>query len=129
MSDEPFYTPSLKRAPLSVGQPGEKLYEFCVEHDRYLFELRDHGELLGVEVQIFVNGCSETVRSEAALSGSLDGGVATSRSASWASGAGDGVRRCRAGTDVHHAAGHEDRDQVSPRKSCRDRAASLPQNA
>ena len=105
MSDEPFYTPSLTRAP-SVGQPGEKLYEFCVERDRYLFELRDHGELLGVEVQIVVNGCSETVRREAALSGSLGCRVATSRSASWASGAGDGVRRRRAGTDVHHAAGH-----------------------
>ena len=57
---------------------------------------------------------SETVRREAAHSGSLGGGVGTRRSASWASGAGDGVRRRRAGTDVHHAAGHRDRDQVSP---------------
>jgi hypothetical protein len=55
MTNEPFSTPDLKRAPLSVGQPGEKLFEFLVGHDRYLFELRDHGELYGVECQIFKN--------------------------------------------------------------------------
>ena len=55
--DDPnfFYKPNLKRAPLSVGQPGEKLYEFLVGLDRYLFELRDHGEVCGVECQIFKN--------------------------------------------------------------------------
>jgi hypothetical protein len=55
MTNEPFYTLDLKRAPLSVGQPGEKLFEFLVGRDRYLFELRDHGELYGVECQIFKN--------------------------------------------------------------------------
>jgi len=38
MSDEPFYAPNLKRAPLSVGQPGEKFCEFLAGHDRYLIE-------------------------------------------------------------------------------------------
>jgi hypothetical protein len=43
MSDEtPFYTPNLKRAPLSVGQP-------AVEEQQFRFELRGHGEQLGVE--------------------------------------------------------------------------------
>ena len=42
-------------SPLSVGQPGEKLFEFVVGHDRYLFELRDHGEQLGAECQVFKN--------------------------------------------------------------------------
>ena len=46
----------MKRAPLSVGQPGEKLYEFLAGHDRIVFDLRDHGELYGVECQIFRNG-------------------------------------------------------------------------
>ncbi len=55
MTHDPFYKPNLKPAPLSVGQAGEKLYEFLVGHDRYLFELRNHGEALGVETQIFKN--------------------------------------------------------------------------
>jgi hypothetical protein len=53
--DDPFYKPNLKRAPLSVGQPGETLFECLVGHNRYRFELRDHGEALGVECQIFKN--------------------------------------------------------------------------
>src|SRR5262245_33875215 len=55
MSDEPFYKPNLRRAPLSVGQSGEKFCEFLVGHDRYLIELRDHGELYGTETQVFKN--------------------------------------------------------------------------
>lgn len=53
--DRPFYAPTLKRAPLSVGQPGKTLYEFLVGHDRYRFELRDHGPYYGVECQILRN--------------------------------------------------------------------------
>jgi hypothetical protein len=36
-----FYTPNPKRAPLSVGQPGEKLFEFLVGDRSFRFELRD----------------------------------------------------------------------------------------
>jgi hypothetical protein len=50
-----FKSPNLTRAPLRVGQPGEPLYEFLVGHDRILFELRDHGEQIGVECQVFRN--------------------------------------------------------------------------
>jgi hypothetical protein len=46
MSDA-FYKANLKRAPLRVGQPTEKVFEFLVGHDHYSFELRDHGELYG----------------------------------------------------------------------------------
>jgi hypothetical protein len=31
------------------------LFEFLLGHDRYLFELRDHGEVYGVERQVFKN--------------------------------------------------------------------------
>ena len=55
MSDEPFYKPGHAPAPQHQPTPGEKLYEFLVGHDRYLFELRDHGEVYGVECQIFKN--------------------------------------------------------------------------
>jgi hypothetical protein len=44
-------------APRPTGPqstPGEKLFEFLVDHDRYLCELRDHGAY-GVEAQFFVN--------------------------------------------------------------------------
>jgi hypothetical protein len=53
--DHPFYSPTLKPLPPRVARPGEKLFEFLVGHDRYLFELRDHGETYGVECQIFKN--------------------------------------------------------------------------
>ena len=42
----------MKRAPLSVGQPGELLYDFTVDGLQFRFELRDHGDQ-GVECQIF----------------------------------------------------------------------------
>jgi hypothetical protein len=53
--DDPFYRPNLKPLPSRVSQPGEKLFEFLVGHDRYLFELRDHGETYAVECQILKN--------------------------------------------------------------------------
>jgi hypothetical protein len=53
--DHPFYSPTLKPLPPRVARPGEKLFEFLVGHDRYLFELRNHGELYGVECQVFKN--------------------------------------------------------------------------
>ena len=49
---DPFYKPNLKGPPLSVGQPGELLYEFTVGDCRFRFELRGHGDH-GIECQIF----------------------------------------------------------------------------
>jgi hypothetical protein len=55
MSDAPFYAPHLPPAPARTATHGELLFEFLVGHDRYLFELRDHGRDLGIECQIFKN--------------------------------------------------------------------------
>jgi len=44
MNDD-WYKPNPPKAPPRQAQPGEKLYEFLVGHDRYLFELRDHGRM------------------------------------------------------------------------------------
>jgi hypothetical protein len=56
MSDhDPFCKPNLQPPPLSIGQPGEKLFEFLVGYYRHLFELRDHGKVYGIECQIFKN--------------------------------------------------------------------------
>lgn len=55
MSDEqPFYAPDLKPAPPRQPQPGELLFEFLVGHNRWLCELRDHGQY-GVEAQFWKN--------------------------------------------------------------------------
>jgi hypothetical protein len=43
-----------KRRPPRQPQPGEKLFEFLLGHDRILCELRDHGAY-GVEAQFFRN--------------------------------------------------------------------------
>src|SRR5262245_30194437 len=58
MADDPFYTPNLRRAPLSVGQLGELLFEFSRPSDQsqVRVELRDHGELYGIDCQIFQDG-------------------------------------------------------------------------
>ena len=47
--DTPFYAPNQKRAPLGVGQPGEKRYAFVRARDRKYFrcELRFNGESYG----------------------------------------------------------------------------------
>jgi hypothetical protein len=55
MSDEPFYAPNRKPDPPRQPKPGERLFEFLVGHDRYLFELRDHGDVYGAECQILKN--------------------------------------------------------------------------
>lgn len=55
MSDDDWYKPHRPPAPPRQPKPGEKLFEFLVGHNRYLFELRDHGPDLGVECQIFKN--------------------------------------------------------------------------
>ena len=38
-----------------VAQPGELLFEFLSGHNRIRCELRDHGEVYGVEAQFFTN--------------------------------------------------------------------------
>src|ERR1700741_5090223 len=58
MTDEPFYSPTLKQpAPRTQPRPGELLLEFVRESDHAQFrcELRYHGEY-GVEAQFFQNG-------------------------------------------------------------------------
>jgi hypothetical protein len=52
--DEPFYSPPYKPPPPPPHQPGECLFEFRRGHDRFLCELRDHGEY-GIEAQFFQN--------------------------------------------------------------------------
>jgi FRG domain len=42
--------------------PGELLFEFVVGPDRYRCELRDHGDVYGVEAQFFLNGDLERAR-------------------------------------------------------------------
>ena len=53
VDDEPLYSPKAK-PPSRQPQPGERLFEFLRGHDRFLCELRDHGEF-GVEAQFFIN--------------------------------------------------------------------------
>ena len=53
MTDEPFYTPNRVTLP-RVARPSEPLFEFLRGHDRFLCELRYHGEF-GVEAQFFKN--------------------------------------------------------------------------
>jgi hypothetical protein len=55
MSDEPFYSPKAKPAPLRRRRPGERLFEFRKGSDHYVGELRYHGEF-GVEAQFLLNG-------------------------------------------------------------------------
>ena len=54
MADEPFYSPNAKPAPARVAKPGELLFEFLRGHDRFLCELRDHGDF-DVEAQFYQN--------------------------------------------------------------------------
>jgi hypothetical protein len=55
MSDEPFTTPNRPPAPPRQPRPGERLFEFLRGHDRFLCELRDHGDPFGVEAQFYQN--------------------------------------------------------------------------
>lgn len=54
MAEEPFYLPNRKPEPPRQPQPGEKLFEFLVGNDRYIVELRDHGQW-GVDAQFYRN--------------------------------------------------------------------------
>jgi hypothetical protein len=53
--DVPFYAPNQPPAPPRQAQPAEKLFEFLRGHDRFLCELRDHGDTYGVEAQFYQN--------------------------------------------------------------------------
>jgi len=55
MSEPPFYAPNLPPAPPRQATTGELLFEFIIDHDRYRFELRNHGPDLGIECQIWKN--------------------------------------------------------------------------
>ncbi len=54
MADD-FDKPNRPPAPSRQPQRGERLFEFLRGHDRYLCELRDHGETYGVEAQLWKN--------------------------------------------------------------------------
>ena len=51
MSDDiPFYAPNQPPRPTRQLKQGERLFEVRRGHDRFLCELRDHGEY-GIEAQ------------------------------------------------------------------------------
>ncbi len=54
MADD-FYAANRPPRPRRVPQHGEPLFEFLHGHDRYLCELRDHGEVYGAETQLWKN--------------------------------------------------------------------------
>jgi hypothetical protein len=54
MPDEPFYAPNAKPLPPRLARPGEPLFSFMRDHDRFACELRYHGEW-GVEAQFLKN--------------------------------------------------------------------------
>jgi hypothetical protein len=56
MADDDWYKPHRPPAPPRQSKPGEKLFEFLRGHDRFLCELRDHGETYGGETQFFQRG-------------------------------------------------------------------------
>ena len=58
MADDPdWFKPHRPPTPARQPKPGEKLFEFHRErdHSRWLCELRDHGDVDGVEAQFFQN--------------------------------------------------------------------------
>jgi hypothetical protein len=54
VANEPFYAPNAKPLPPRVARPGEPLFSFMRDHDRFACELRYHGEW-GVEAQFLNN--------------------------------------------------------------------------
>jgi hypothetical protein len=60
--DDPFYTPNRPPAPPRQPKPGEPLFEFLHGQDRILCELRDDGEVGGVEAQFLRNEVLEVGR-------------------------------------------------------------------
>jgi hypothetical protein len=57
MDDDEWYKPNRPPAPPRQPQPGERLFEFYRDrdHTQWLCELRDPGEVHGVEAQFFRN--------------------------------------------------------------------------
>jgi hypothetical protein len=62
MSTDPALLAGAKPPVSRQPEPGELLFEFVVGHDRYRCELRDHGDVYGVEAQFFLNGDLERAR-------------------------------------------------------------------
>ena len=60
MSDDPFYSPTLKPLPARVARPGERLFEFLrgggSDRAPMTCELRFNGESYGWEAQFFERG-------------------------------------------------------------------------
>ena len=50
-----FFKPNQPPRPRRLPQHGVPLFEFLHGHDRYLCELRDHGEVHGIEAQFLKN--------------------------------------------------------------------------
>ncbi len=48
-------TDDVHHRPPRRASPGELLFEFLRGHDRFLCELRDHGETYGIEAQFYQN--------------------------------------------------------------------------
>jgi hypothetical protein len=55
MGRDETYAPAGPVLASRVAQPGELLFEFMRGQDRIRCELRDHGEVFGVEAQFFRN--------------------------------------------------------------------------
>jgi hypothetical protein len=50
-----FLKPNQPPRPRRLPQHGVPLFEFLHGHDRYLCELRDHGEVHGIEAEFLKN--------------------------------------------------------------------------
>jgi len=65
MSDDPFYSPTLKPLPARVARPGERLFEFLrgggSDRAPMTCELRFNGESYGWEAQFFERVVCSTV--------------------------------------------------------------------
>jgi hypothetical protein len=62
LADDDWYKPRRPPAPSRQPKSGELLFEFLHGHDRILCELRDHGDVYGVEAQFFRNEVLEIGR-------------------------------------------------------------------
>jgi len=62
VTDDDWYKPRRLPAPPRTPKPGELLFEFLHGDDRILCELRDDGEVYGVEAQFFRNETFEIGR-------------------------------------------------------------------
>jgi hypothetical protein len=62
MSTDPALLAGAKPPAPRQPVPGELLFAFILGHDRWRCELRDHGDVYGIEAQFFLNGDLERAR-------------------------------------------------------------------